>query len=144
MTTEASNKLKFALATKQIDFANDAFKIILMKSGFTFNKDLHHGYADVSAFELATANGYTQKTKALAGISIVEDDTNDFTSVVWSNVTWTAAGGPIGPCPGAIIIDDTPATPQADPIVGYIDFGGDQTQADGGAVTISNISVRIK
>lgn len=144
MTTEAANKIKYAIATKQIDFANDAFKIILMKSGFTFNKDTHHGYADVSASELATANGYTQKTKALAGVSIVEDDTNDLTSIVWSNVTWTAAGGPIGPSPGAIIIDDTPTTPQADPIVGYIDFGGDQTQADGGAVTISNISVRIK
>ena len=44
---------------------------------------------------------------------------------------------------GAIIFDDTVTTPTADPIIGYIDFGGEQTQADGGVATISSIKVRI-
>jgi len=143
MASTASNKIKYLLATKAIDFSGDSFKIILMNTGFTFNKDTHHGYADVSASELATGFGYTQNTKTLAGVAVTEDDTDDRTEITWSNVTWTASGGAIGPTPGAIIFDDTVAAPVADPIVGYIDFGGDQTQADGGTATISNIEVRL-
>jgi hypothetical protein len=143
MATAASNKLKYLLASKIIDFANDTFKIILMGTGFTFDKDSHHGYADVSASELSTGAGYTANTKTLAGVAVTEDDTDDRCEITWSNVTWTASGGAIGPSPGAIIFDDTVTTPTDDPIVGYIDFGGDQTQADGGTATISNIEVRI-
>lgn len=140
MATEVSNKIKYLLATGAIDFANDSFKIILMQSGFTFNKDTHHQYSDVSASELGTGNGYTANSKTLAGVAVTEDDTDDRTEVTWSNVTWTASGGAIGPTPGAIIFDDDHAD---DAIVGYIDFGGDQTQADGGVATISGIELRI-
>jgi len=146
MASIPSNKLKFLLASKIIDFANDAFKIILMQSGFVFNKDTHHGYADVSTSELATANGYTAGIKALAGVAVTEDDTDDRCEVTWSNVQWTASGGAIGPTPGAIIFDDAieaAGVTIADPVIGYIDFGGDQTQADGGTATLSNIEVRI-
>ena len=140
MATEASNKIKYLLATKAIDFANDVFKIILMQTGFTFDKDTHHGYADVSGNELATANGYTVGGNTLAGVAVTEDDVDDRTEVTWNNTTWTASGGSIGPSPGAIIYDDTDGS---DSIVGYIDFGGDQTQADGGTATISSIEFRL-
>ena len=140
MTTEASNHIKYLLATKAIDFANDTFKIILMNTGFTFNKDTHALYADVSGSELASGNGYTTKGPTLAGVAVSEDDTDDRAEITWNNATWTASGGAIGPTPGAIIIDETATN---DPVVGYIDFGGEQTQADGGTCTISNIEVRI-
>jgi hypothetical protein len=140
MASTVANRIKLALATKLIDFSADSFKIILMVSGFTFNKDTHHGYADVSASELATGNGYTANTKTLAGVTVTEDDTDDRTEVTWNSVTWTASGGDIGPTPGAIIFDDTAAN---DPIVGYIDFGGDQTQTNGGIATIANIEFRL-
>ncbi len=143
MSSVASNKIKFLLASKGIDFANDVFKIILMASGFTFDKDTHHGYADVSGSELGTANGYTAGGNTLAGVSVTEDDVDDRTEVTWSNTSWVASGGSIGPSPGAIVYDDTVTTPQADAIVGYIDFGGDQTQADGGTATISNVEFRL-
>ena len=143
MSSTVANKLKFLLASKAIDFANDSFKIILMASGFVFNLDTHHAYADVSASELATGYGYTRNTKTLSSVLVTEDDTNDRTEVTWANITWTASGGSIGPTPGAIIFDDTVTTPTVDPIVGYIDFGGEQTQADGGVATISNVELRI-
>jgi len=134
-----SNKIKYLLLTKNIDFSSDTFKIILMASGFVFNKDTHHGYADVAGQELANGNGYTTGGVTLTGVSVTEDDTDDRGEVIWNNATWTAVGGPIGPTPGATVFDDTPTTPQADPVVQYIDFGGEQTQADGGVATISNI-----
>ena len=143
MASTASNKVKYLLAKKAIDFSADSFKIILMASGFTFNKDTHHGYADVSASELSTGYGYTINTKVLTGVAVTEDDTDDRTEVTWANAAWTASGGSIGPTPGAIIFDDTVTTPTADPIIGYIDFGGNQTQVDGGIATVSNIEFRI-
>ena len=143
MASTVSNKMKYLLATKAINFSADSFKIILMASGFVFNADTHHDYRDVSASELATGYGYTRNTKTLSGVVVIEDDINDRCSVTWSNVTWTASGGAIGPTPGAIIFDDTVTTPTADPIIGYIDFGGEQTQADGGVATISGVEVRI-
>lgn len=143
MATEASNKLKFLLASKAIDFANDTCKIILMANGYSFNKDSAHGYANVSANELANGYGYTTGGATLANALVTEDDTDERCEVTWSNANWTANGGNIGPTPGAIIYDDTPTTPQADPVVGYIDFGGNQTQASGGVLTIANVEVRI-
>ena len=140
MANAAPNHIKYLLATKAIDFANDQFIIILMQSGFSFNKDTHEEYADVIGSELATANGYTRGTKVLAGISVTEDDTDDRCEILWSNVTWTASTGPIGPSSGAIIYDNTVAN---DPIVGYLDFGADYTQPDGGTVTIIAPEVRI-
>ena len=143
MASTVANKIKYALATKQIDFSGDTFKIILMKSGFIFDKDAHHGYADVSASELTGVNGYTVGGNTLSGVAVTENDTTDLTEITWNNSSWAASGGAIGPSPGAIIYDDTPTTPQADPIVGYIDFGSDQTEPAGGVITIANIEVDI-
>ena len=140
MATEASNRIKYALATKLIDFANDVFKIILMQSGFSFDKDGHHGYSNVVGSELATANGYTLGGYTMTGVAVTENDLDDRTEVTWDSAVWTASGGPIGPTPGAILYDDTATD---DPLVAYIDFGGDQTQADGGVLTIANVEVRI-
>lgn len=143
MATEMSNECRYLLLKKVMDFSLDVFKIRLMASGFTFNKDTHTVWANVSASELANGNGYTTGGNTLAGVAVTKDDTLDRGRAVWSNTSWTAAGGPIGPSPGAIIIDDTVAAPVIDPIVGYIDFGGEKTQADGGVATIVTPEVRV-
>jgi hypothetical protein len=143
MAGTVANKARFELSNGRIDFATDTFKIILMASGFIFDPDTHHGYADVSASELAAGNGYTTGGNTLSGVSVTEDDTADRTKVTWANTTWTATGGDIGPTPGAIIYDDTATAPQADTLIGYIDFGTEATQFDGGVATIANITVLV-
>jgi len=141
MANQASNHIKYLLATAAIDFANDTFQIILMQSGFVFDKDADEEYADVVGDELPNGNGYTTAGETLAGVAVAEDDVDDRAEVTWNNVSWTAVGGPIGPACGAIIYDDTVAN---DPIVGFIDFGADYTQADGGVATLTNVGVRVK
>ena len=140
MANEAANRLKYLMAQGDVDFSADVFKIILMESGFSFDRDAHHEYADVSGNELPTGNGYTAGGITLAGVAVTEDDANDRTTITWNNVSWVASGGPIGPSPGAIILDDTDAN---DSLVGYIDFGAEYTQADGGTATVTNIEVRV-
>lgn len=142
MATEASNKIKYLLATKAIDFSADAFKIILMATGFTFDKDTHHTYADVLASEHVNGTtGYTTGGSTLLNVVVTEDDTVDKCTVAWDDVQWTAAGTGIV-SPGAIIFDDTVASP-ADPVVCFIDFGGDKTILAGGVLAVANPGVDI-
>ena len=140
MATLPSNEYKELLFKKIIDMDNDTFQIILMQSGFTFDRATHDTYADVSADELATAFGYTAGGIALTGSTITRDDTENTVTVTFNNAAWTAAGGSII-AQGAIIFDDTVAAPVADPTVGYIDFGGATTTLDGGVLTVANIEV---
>jgi hypothetical protein len=122
-----SNHFKYQLGKKMIDFSADVFKAILMNTTFTFNKDNHATLADVTADQLATLNGYTQNSKTLANVAYSEDDSDDAGKAVWDNVTWTAAGGNIGPTGAAIIYDDSTSD---DTIVACIDFGTDYTIPD--------------
>jgi len=105
-----------------------------------YDRATHHEYADVSASELATGNGYTVKNKAASGISITRNDTLYKVTITWSNPSWTASGGAIGPSPGAFLLNDTVTD---DPLVCYIDFGGEGTEPDGGVFTISNPTLEL-
>ena len=143
MATQLSNKFRYLLSQKVLDFSNDTFKIILMQSGFTFSKSAHAGYADVSSSELATGNGYTAGGATLSGVSVVQNDTANKCNITWNSATWTASSGDIGPAAGAIIYDDTVTTPTADPIIEYIEFDTDQTEPDGGVATVANPAVNL-
>jgi len=139
VTSTVSNKIKYALNTKKIDFSADTFKMCLMDTGFSFDKDAHHYYSDISASEIASGNGYTTGGATMAGVSVTEDDTNDRTTVAWStNPSWTASGGAISAI-GAIIYDDT-ATDK--PIVGYISFGTTESAVDTKIFTVQTVVFR--
>jgi hypothetical protein len=139
MATELSNHFKYQCLKKQIDLSTDSIKVTLMAAGFTFNKDNHATYADVVASELASGNGYTQNTKVLTSQVLTEDDANDRGVMACGDVSWTASGGDIGPTPGAIFYDDTTSD---NTIIGYLDFGGNQTATSGNILSIEDIEVR--
>lgn len=143
MPSQASAILKELAAKKVIDFANDTFKIILMKPGFAFSAATHDGYADVLAEEHANGNGYTTGGATLSGVTVTRDDVLNQTVVSWNNPSWVMSGGN-AQADGAIIYDDTVASPEVDPIIGFIDFGQTITVYDGGTFTIANVKVIIK
>lgn len=133
--TKVCQNILYLMAKGDVDLDTDALIWILMDSGFTFDRAAHHVYADISGSELGAGNGYTQKTKAAAGINIVRNDTLYKLTITWSNPQWTASGGAIGPSPGAFLLDDTVTN---DPLVLYVDFGEEGTEPDGGTFTIAN------
>jgi hypothetical protein len=137
ITATVSNHFKYMQATKEIDFEADTFKMILLDTTFAFNPDTHATLADVTGHQLATGSGYTQNDKVLAGVTVTEDDTNNRCSVTWTNVTWTASGGTIGPTGAAVIYDDTTAD---DTVIGCIDFGTDYSIADGSSLQFQNLA----
>ena len=140
MASQVANNWKELSAYGTHNFNTDAFKICLMEPGFAFDRANHEEYADISAFELPTAYGYTAGGQALAGVVITNDAVLAATTIVWNNAAWTVVGGDLQ-ASGAIIFDDTIAAPDVDPIVGFIDFGGTLTTYNGGTFTIANIAV---
>lgn len=120
--------------------SGDSFKVILMETGFIFDRDSHVNYADISADELTTANGYTVNTKVLANPSLAIDNDNDNASLSFDDVVFTASGGSIGPLSGAIIFDDTLAD---DPIVKWIEAASDITITDGNQLNITSVALTL-
>lgn len=141
MANALSMNFKHLVSIGTIDIDDDTFKIILLGSGFVFSPTLHDELADVSAYELDGVNGYTTGGATLAGQVVTRNDIDGRIDITWTNASWSASGGPIGPAVGAIIYDDTVVN---DPIVGFIDFGGSYTQADGGTAIVSAISLRLR
>ena len=140
MASQTANNYKELLARKVIDYTSDVFKIILMEPGFAFSRSAHEIYADISAFELATALGYTAGGATLAGITITNDAVLAAAIMSWNNVAWSIVGGDLQ-AGSAIIYDFTVAAPDIMPLIGWIDFGGTMTTYNGGTFTIANIAV---
>ena len=112
---------------KEIDFDSDTIKVALLTNAYTPDQDAHNYFDDVVAFEV-TGTGYTS-----GGITLT-NKTNTYTSatnvivldaddVTWSSSTITARY--------AVIYDATPATNATRPLVGYVDFGSDQSSSNG-------------
>ena len=139
-----SNHAKYQLAKKAIDLSADTLIAILMNDTFAFDKDTHSTLALVTASQLATKNGYTQDTKALTTLSLVEDDADDKAAFTCDNVTWTAdattdATG-IGPTGAWCIIDTTTSD---DTLICCIDFGTDYTISDGSSLQLQTIAISL-
>ena len=130
-----SNRFKYSILSA---ISGHTIKAILMASGFTFDKDTHHVYSDVSASELTTANGYTAGGATLTGITVTEDDANDRATFTANDVTWTASG--TGLTARACIFYDTS---NSNTIIGCVDFESDSTVPAGAVMKIEDISVSI-
>lgn len=139
MPAELSNHFKYQCFKKQIDLSSDTIKVILMDTGFVFDKDNHATYAQVMADELAGGNGYTQNNKTLTSQVLTEDDTDDRAEMTCDDVSWTASGGSIGPTPGAILYDDSS---NDNTVIGYLDFGEELTTTNGQTLVLEDIKVR--
>lgn len=115
--------------------AADAY-IINLYSSLTFNP-AHTTKAQVeaAATQLATANGYTQDTKALASVT-VSTVTVDDAAFDAADVSWTASGGAIGGATYAVIFDTEGVSLADAPPLVAVDFEGTITAADGDPFSI--------
>ena len=112
------------MATGAIDFDTNSFKIILVTSSYTPNKDTHTKRSDVT--NEVSGTGYTAGGD-LTSVTVTNDTANDridinFSDVSWSSATLTAA---------AAVIYKTTGTSSTDNLVAYLDFGGNVTSTNG-------------
>ena len=116
-----------AAFNKEIDFDTDNIKVALVSSGYTPNQDTHDYWDDVKANEVSGA-GYTAGGQALSGKTVTYDGASntlilDANDSVWSASTITARY--------AVIYNDTGATDGQKALIGYQDFGSDQSSTNG-------------
>lgn len=112
---------------KEIDWDTDTIKVALLTNSYTPDQDAHNYFDDVSTFEV-TGTGYTQGGNTLANktntynsaTNVIVLDADDTT---WSSSTITARY--------AVIYDASPATNATRPLIGYVDFGSDQSSSNG-------------
>jgi len=142
MANSAPNSFRSMLWKGQIAAETDTFKMILMETGFVFDKDAHHAYADVSAYELSTGNGYTAGGVTLTSALVTTNNTDDRSELTFDNVQIDASGGSLVTS-GGIIYDDSTDTSggddYTDAIMSYKDAGGTITATDGTPVIFSSI-----
>ena len=112
---------------KEIDWDTDTIKVALLTNSYTPDQDAHNYYDDVVANEVS-GTGYTAGGNTLAnktntynsGTNVIVLDADDTT---WSSSTITARY--------AVVYDATPATNATKPLIGYVDFGSDQSSNNG-------------
>lgn len=105
-----------------MDLLSDTLKLTLHTSTYVPNQSTNEVKADATN-ELSTAGGYTALGQALASKTFVSSSlvvTFDAADVTWTATSITHRIGAIW--------DDTPTTP-ADPLIMYVDNGGDVTTA---------------
>lgn len=100
------NNFKEQLLLKTIDCDTDTFKMALYTATYTWSTDgADTAYSATN--EISAAN-YTAGGKALTGLAVTQDDTNDWAKWDADNVTWTALGA--ASPRHALLYDDTTAT----------------------------------
>src|SRR4030095_3228622 len=100
------------LAEKVHNLAGDTIKVLLTNTAPVAGNSVKADLTEISARKGYTA-GATQATIASSAQS------GGTYKLVLSDVTFTAAGGAIGPFRYAVLYNDTPAAP-ADPLIGWV------------------------
>jgi hypothetical protein len=112
---------------KEIDWDTDTIKVALLTNAYTPDQDAHNYLDDVVANEVSgtgyTAGGNTLANKTNSYNSATNVITLDADDTTWSSSTITARY--------AVIYDATPATNATKPLIGYVDFGSDQSSSNG-------------
>jgi hypothetical protein len=116
------------LAEKVHNLGTDTIKVLLTNTAPAVGNSVKADLTEISA-----GNGYTAGgTQATVASSAQSSGTY---KLVLSDVTFTAAGGSIGPFRYAILYNDTPTAP-ADPLIGWYDYGSSITLTDGNSFLV--------
>jgi hypothetical protein len=107
---------------KEVDFDSDTIKVALLTSSYSPNQDTHDYYDDVNTYEVSQG-GVTLASKTSTYDSANNVIILDAADVTWSSSTITARY--------AVVYDDSPATNGTKPLIGYVDFGSDQSSTNG-------------
>lgn len=124
------------IGRKKIDLNADSIKILLTNTAPSASDTLVDTTttpctvkATSNASEIAAGNGYTKGGAAAASNAYAQ--TSGTGKLTANAVTFTAAGGAIGPFRYAVIYDDTSGTTATRSVVGWWDYGSSITLNDG-------------
>lgn len=112
-------------AARRVDWVTDTIKAALTTSSYTPNQDTHTYFSDVT--NEISGTGYTAGGVALATKSVAYDTTTNETRLIAANAAWTTATFTTR---RAVVYKDT-GTAATSPLLGWVDFGADNTVSAG-------------
>jgi len=115
------NIFKEKVMTGAINFATDSFKVMLVSSLYTPDKDSHHSYVNIS--NEVTGLGYSAGGQLLTGVTVMIDLVNNearlwSNEATWINSTITASGA---------VIYKVSSDPTQAWLVNYFDFNAQKS-----------------
>lgn len=116
------------VAEKVHNLQSDTLKVMLTNTAPVATNAVR---ADIT--EIAAANGYT--AGGTQSVQSSSAQTSGTYKLVLADVTYTAAGGSIGPFRYPVLYNDTPTSP-ADPLILFWDYGASITLTDGNSFTV--------
>lgn len=130
------NQLVEDIGRKKVDFNADSIKILLTNAAPNAADtvvDTTTGTCTVkstsNAAEIAAGNGYAKGGAAVGSNAYAQS--SGTAKLTGNAVTFTAAGGTIGPFRYAVAYDDTAGTTSTRPVIGWWDYGSAITLNDG-------------
>ena len=120
-----------------VDFDSDSFKCMLVTSAYVPNKDSHTRRSDVTGE--VTGTGYSAGGVA-ATATVTKDTANDRIDISLGAVSWPASTLTAA---AAVYYKVTGGAASTDPLVAYIDFGGDVIST-AGAFSLTASTLRIQ
>lgn len=116
-------KFVVSVLNKEIDINSDTVKLMVTTSSYTPDQDTHDYKSDVT--NEVSGTGYPSGGFTVANVTVTYDSgTNtikiDGDDISESGVTLSAARY-------GVLYDSSPATDATRPLIGYIDFDGDQS-----------------
>lgn len=125
-TTKTYGSLIAKAFNKEVDFDSDTIKVALLSSSYTPNQDTDDYWNDVSAYEV-TGTGYTAGGATLANKSVAYTSGTNTTKFDADDVSWTSS---TITARYAVIYDST-GTASTSALIGYVDFGSNQSSSSG-------------
>jgi hypothetical protein len=108
-----------------IDFDSDTFKMLLVTSSYSANKDTHE-YRDDVTNEVANGNGYTTGG-ATTACTVAKDNATDRITVTFAATSWTTSTITAA---AAVVYKSRGGASSADELVFYNDFGGNVSSSN--------------
>jgi hypothetical protein len=112
---------------KEVDWDSDTIKVALLTSSYTPNQDVHDYFDDVVANEV-TGVGYTAGGETLASKTSTYDGSTNVLILDAADVTWSAS---TITAQYAVVYDASGATDADKVLIGYVDFGSNQSSSNG-------------
>ena len=112
---------------KEIDWDSDTIKVALVTNAYSPDQDGHAYWSSVVGNEVSgtgyTAGGITLSNRSNTYNAATNTTILSADDVTWANSTITARY--------AVVYNATPGTDATRPLIGFVDFGSDQSSSNG-------------
>lgn len=112
-------------AARRIDWASDTVKCLLTTSSYTPDVDTHDFLNDITN-EVANGSGYTTGGVSLANKTVTYVSASNKVVLDADDASWTLSGSKTARY--GVVYKDTGVS-STSPLIGYVDFGADQTSS---------------